>query len=64
MNLKTAPFKTPRKEILNLKNLQCQTIFKRATDKSYDLRACKKLKQPLPKKVEALKTALNSHLGR
>ena len=50
INLKTAPFKIQRREILNLKNLQCQTVFKKSTDKSYDLRACMKLKQPVPKK--------------
>ena len=53
-----------RREILNLKNLQCQAEFKRATNQSHDLRECMKLMQPLSEKVKVWKTALNSHLGR
>ena len=64
MNLTTAPFKIPRGEIFNLKNLQCQSAFKENTDKSHDLRSCMELKQPLSIKIEAWEKALGSHLSK
>ena len=64
MNLKTAPFRISRREIYNLKNIQCQNTFKSATDKSYDLRACMKLMLPLSERADAWKTSLKSHISR
>ena len=63
-NLRTAPFKIPRREILNLKNLQCQSAFKENTDKSHDLRLFMKLKQPLSEKAEVWNKSLGSHISR
>ena len=54
MNLKTEPFKISRREIFNLKNLQCQSIFKSTTDKSHDLLKSMKLKLPLLEKSRYL----------
>ena len=64
MNLKAASLRISRREIYNLKNIECQNTFKSATDKSYDLRACMKLMLPLSERADAWKTSLKSHISR
>ena len=59
MNLMYMPFKFPKREIFNLKNVQCQSIFKKSTDESQNLRACLKRMQPFLERSERWKEALD-----
>ena len=64
MNLKSIPFKEPKREIFNLKNVQCQEKFKIETEETYVLSSCFQGLEPCLYREKNGKNSLNTHIKR